>query len=710
MAFDTVERADPDREGTIAELEARLAALRAPAPPTAPIEPEAVPLPPRRRRKWLRWVLLAIALLFGYLAVTTPLGRALEPLPAPAMLLVSADGQPIARRGAMKLAPVEVADLPKHVPMAFVSIEDRRFYGHLGIDPKGIARAAWVNLRAGGVREGGSTITQQLAKTAFLTSDQNMTRKFREVLIAGWLEAWLTKDEILGRYMSSIYFGDGVYGIRAAARHYFGREPAALSISQAAMLAGIVKAPSRLAPTNDLRRARARAELVEAALVREGVITERQARLAKPAAILRRRAELPTGTYFADWAWPQARRVADADYGEVRVATTLDSKLQKIAVRAIGRARLGGAQAALVAMRPDGRVVAMVGGRSYKASRFNRATQAKRQPGSTFKLFTYLAAIRAGMRPDDMVRDDPITVGEWSPRNYDGRYRGTVSLADAFSRSSNVAAVRLQERVGREAVAKAARDLGIATPLTGEASLSLGTSDTTLLAMTAAYAAVADGRYPVRPRGVTDEGDAKGWFGLGGIADGLSRGRLRSGEAAAMRELLGDAIAKGTGRAARLSVPAFGKTGTTQDHRDAMFIGFAGEGEDALVVGVWVGHDDNRPMKGMTGGGVPARIWRDFMGPALGVRPAAAPRRPVPATPAPADIPEIPDEFVLPPEAADIERSAEEVGRAIERLGRDAPTIEDLETVAREGRRLAEEVGREAEQALEEPPPPEERQ
>ena len=698
------------RTGSVAELEPALPPLE-PFAPLRPLPPEAdtpLPLPPvKRRRRWWPWLLLAFGLFVAWLAVTTPLGRALEPLPAPAMLLVSADGQPIARRGAMKEAPVEVAALPKHVPLAFVSIEDRRFYDHLGIDPKGIARAAWVNVRAGSVREGGSTITQQLAKTAFLTADQNMVRKLREVLIAGWLEAWLTKDEILSRYMSSIYFGDGAYGLRAASRHYFGREPERLSIAQAAMLAGIVKAPSRLAPTNDLKGARARAELVEDAMVREGVITERQSFLAKPATILRRRAELPTGTYFADWVWPQARRVADADYGEVRVPTTLDASLQKLAVRTIGRASLGGAQAALVAMRPDGRVVAMVGGRSYKASRFNRATQAKRQPGSTFKLFVYLAAIRAGIGPDDSVEDRAVTVAGWSPKNYDGRYRGTISLRDAFSGSSNVAAVRLQERVGREAVAKAARDLGIVTPLTERPSLALGTSATTLIGMTAAYATIANGRYPVRPRGVPQDGDARAWYDIAGLA----RGRMTRRESEGLRDLLGATVGEGTGRAARLSVPAFGKTGTTQDHRDAMFIGFAGEGEDALVVGVWIGHDDNAPMKGMTGGGVPARVWRDFMGPALGLaRPAAAPRRvreapieiPMPGAPVEIDI-------VLPEEAADLERSASEIEKAVGRLGSEDARLEDLATVAREGRRIADRVGQGVEKAVREPEPPDER-
>jgi len=701
LNFEAAERVDPHRTVTIAELEARLASLKAePGAPAFPSDAGEV-APAGRRRRWWPWLLLALGLFVAWLAITTPLGRALEPLPAPAMLLVSADGQPIARRGSIKEAPVEVADLPRHVPMAFVAIEDRRFYGHPGIDPKGIVRAAWVNLRAGGVREGGSTITQQLAKTAFLTADQNMVRKLREVLIAGWLEAWLTKDEILGRYMSSIYFGDGVYGLRAASRHYFGREPERLSIAQAAMLAGVVKAPSRLAPTASLKLARARAELVEAAMVREGVITQRQSDLARPASVLRRRGDLPTGTYFADWVWPQARRVAEADYGEVRVATTLDADLQKLAVRTIGRASLGGAQAALVAMRPNGEVVAMVGGRSYKASRFNRATQAKRQPGSTFKLFVYLAAIRAGLTPDSEIEDAAITVAGWSPKNYDGRYRGTVSLREAFAASSNVAAVRLQERVGRDAVSKAVRDLGIRGDLTAEPSLALGTSATTLLEMTAAYAGIANGSWPVRPRGVPEAADAKAWYDL----SGLTRGRMGRRDTAAMREMLGAAITTGTGRAARLSVPAFGKTGTTQDHRDAMFIGFAGD----LVVGVWVGNDDNSPMKGVTGGGVPARIWRDFMASALRVT-AGAPVRA--ATPRAAEVapdrapPVIVDggETIFIEDFEEIERSAGEIGEAARRLGVESGAFEDVEAVAREGRRIIEDVRAEVEEGTAEPP------
>ena len=624
-------------------------APRAPgAPPpdyqAGSVPPAGGPVPPPRRRRlsWrvvkriLFWSFLLFLALVAWLAFTAPLGRALEPLPTPALLITDASGGPIARRGATKLAPVEIADLPAHVPAAFIAIEDRRFRSHLGLDPIGIARAMWRNLSAGSMREGGSTITQQLAKTAFLTSDRTFGRKARELLIAFWLEAWLSKDEILERYLSSIYFGDGTYGIRAASEHYFGHAPEKLTKAEAAMLAGLVKAPSRLAPTKNLKGARARAELVEAAMVRDGALTAAEARRLRAPRIVSKAGALPTGTYFADWVLPQAQAAAGADYGEQRVRTTLDGRLQRLAVRTISNAPLGQAQAALVAMRPDGQVVAMVGGRSYKSSPFNRATQARRQPGSTFKLFAYLAALREGMDPDDPVEDRPITIDGWSPKNNDGRYRGEITLRQAFAASSNVAAVRLAQAVGQGAVVRAARDLGVRSPLNAErASLPLGTSSVTLLEMTSAYASVAAGRWPVRARGLPDVAAERPWYDFTGARSG-SFGRNTLAE---LQDLLWSAANEGTGRAARLSVPTFGKTGTTQDNRDALFIGFAGD----LVVGVWVGRDDNGPVKGLTGGGLPARIWRDFTAGALRVDGAgtrrAPPRRAVeqPAAPANAE-------------------------------------------------------------------------
>ncbi len=381
-------------------------------------------------------------------------------------------------------------------PAAFVAIEDRRFYRHWGIDPRGIGRAMVANVQAGGVRQGGSTITQQLAKTSFLSSDRSYKRKAQEVIIAFWLEAWLTKEEILSRYLSSVYFGDGVYGLRAASNHYFGRSPENLNLAQSAMLAGVVQAPSRLAPTNNLKLAQARSKLVLRAMADTGAVSRSRANAATPARPIYRSSKVPTGTYFADWVSPSARDAFETDFGEVRVPTTLDADLQRLAVRAVSRAGIGDAQAALVAMRPDGRVVAMVGGKSYRDSPFNRATQARRQPGSAFKLFVYLAALRAGWTPDSKIEDRPITIDGWTPANNDGIYRGEITLREAFARSSNAATVRLSENVGRANVMRTARELGMTTSLPNSPSLALGTAGVSLLELTSAYAAVASGRYP----------------------------------------------------------------------------------------------------------------------------------------------------------------------------------------------------------------------
>jgi penicillin-binding protein 1A len=589
---------------------------------TGQVPPPAAKAQPLRRRWFFQWrwkhvafALIALFLLIvAWLAFTAPLSKSLQPIAAPSLTLLSAEGDPIARRGADIRQPVRIASLPDHVPQAFISIEDRRFNDHLGISPRGIARAAWRNLTAGGVREGGSTITQQLAKVSFLSSDRTAGRKLQEMLIAFWLEAWLTKEEILERYLSNVYFGDNVYGLRAASHHYFSRKPEDLSVGQAAMLAGMVKAPSRLAPTRNLKAARARAKVVIGAMVRDGALTRREARRIEPVRLkVERAAPVPTGTYFADWVLPLARARSDEGYGEQKVQTTLETRLQRLAVQTVRRAGLGKAQVALVAMRPDGRVVAMIGGKDYARSPFNRATQARRQPGSTFKLFVYLAALRSGMSPESVIQDRPLKIGTWEPKNYGNQYRGSLSLRDAFALSSNVAAVRLSERVGRENVIRAARDLGVTSPLSSNPSLALGTSGVTLLEMTRAYAALAADAYPVPARGLEEE-ERPWWKRLWDTATGSSRDSAFDD----LRELLFSVIDRGTGRTAALQVPAYGKTGTSQDSRDAIFIGFTKD----LVVGVWIGNDDNSPLGQMAGGGLPAKIWRDFMAGAVGTAPA----------------------------------------------------------------------------------------
>jgi penicillin-binding protein 1A len=572
----------------------------------------------RSRSKWW-WTgrgalagFAVLALLIGWLTITAPLSKSLEPIAPPQVTLLASDGTPIARQGAVVEAPVKVADLPPHVVEAFLAIEDRRFYSHWGVDPRGIARAAWTGYG------GGSTITQQLAKFTFLTPEQSLSRKAREALIAVWLEAWLTKDEILERYLSNAYFGDNQYGLRAASLHYFYRQPEKLRPEQAAMLAGLLQAPSRYAPTKHYDKAKKRMDLVVKSMVAAGYLTEAEAKaLPDPRIDVRTRDDnLPTGTYFADWALPLAREGMDASYSQAVLTTTLDSRLQALAGRIVARAPLGGAQVALVAMRRNGEVVAMVGGRDYGKSPFNRVTQAKRQPGSTFKTIVYLTALENGWEPDDTIPNTPITQGSYRPKNSREQYSDPITLEDAFAGSSNVAAVRLFQAVGSDKVIRTARRLGITAPMTeGDPSLALGTSSMTLMELTAAYAGIAANDYPVEPHAFA-RGEQGWWEWLTTRKDSMSRGTHED-----LEGMLRAAINRGTGRNAVLPVANFGKTGTTQDYRDALFVGYAGD----LVVGVWIGNDDNSPLKGVTGGSTPARIWRDFMRGALKIEAAPAP-------------------------------------------------------------------------------------
>jgi penicillin-binding protein 1A len=623
------------------DIDSRLAAFDAsyatrfpdnPAPWDAQSAPPASPKKPflgKTRWWWFSRLTAGLLLLFililMWLAVTAPMSKSLQPIAPPRITLLAADGTPIARNGAIVDRPVKVKQLPPHVTQAFLAIEDRRFYSHFGIDPRGLARAAWSNAFGSGIKQGGSTITQQLAKFTFLTPERSLTRKAREMLIAFWLESWLTKDEILERYLSNVYFGDNVYGLRAASLHYFYRQPERLTLSQSTMLAGLVQAPSRLAPTKNPQLAAKRAKLVLNAMVAAGFVTaEKAAATNIPSLDVRVRDTLPTGTYFADWAIPQARLLTENGYADVKITTTLDARLQNIARNVIARAAIGKAQVAMVAMRPNGEVVAMVGGRSYKDSPFNRVTQAKRQPGSTFKLFVYLAALRAGMTPDSMIADTPINEGPYRPKNAGDSYRGDISLRQAFARSSNVAAVRLYNEVGGKSVERAAKDLGISSPLTLDPSLALGSSGVTLLELTSAYAGVAANSWPVEARAF--KADEQGWFEW--MFSGLRSFDGRTHKM--LLDLLGATVTEGTAHNARLAIPSYGKTGTSQDNRDALFIGFAGD----LIVGVWIGNDDNSPLRGVNGGGLPARIWQDFMSQAVK---GAAPRR---VAPKPAPMPE----------------------------------------------------------------------
>lgn len=566
---------------------------------------------------------LSVLLLAGLLW-SLPLSTEFREPSRLALTIEDQDGRPIAHRGVSPGGSIALSTLPAHLPAAFVAFEDRRFRSHPGVDLLGIARATVVNLSAMSFREGASTLTQQLVKNAYLTPEKTLTRKLQEAVIALWLESHLSKDEILERYLNTVYLGAGAHGVDAATRRYFGKPAREVTLAEAAMLAGLAQAPSRTAPTVALGTAQQRAALVLDAMVDTGAITPEAATAAKaaPATLAIPPVAPASVAYPADWAAATARSLLGDASGSVAVRTTIDPDLQSLATTLVqgfidknGKDADAG-QAALVAMRPDGRVLAMVGGADHAASEFNRAVQARRQPGSLFKLFVYLAALQAGVRPEERVADSPITIAGWSPGNYTGRFHGAVTIREAFANSYNAAAVRLQERVGRERVIALARSMGVAGPLEPHPSLALGTSEVTLLEITSAFAAVRAGKARVRPRIV------EALATPGGLM--LDPRVEVSGPApwprAAMLDLLREAVEAGTGRNARLPVPAYGKTGTTQDSRDAWFVGFA----DDLVVGVWVGNDDGRPMREVTGGALPARLWHAFMVEALKGAPAAA--------------------------------------------------------------------------------------
>jgi 1A family penicillin-binding protein len=533
----------------------------------------------------------------------------------PALLLEAQNGEPLGRTGILKLPDATREQFPKHLIDAVLSVEDRRFYRHFGVDLIGIARALHRNLEAGQIVEGGSTITQQLIKMKYLGNDRSYARKLQEVLMAIAFELRHEKDEILTEYLNNVYMGDGAYGMPAAARLYFDKTPSELTVSEAAMLVGAIKSPSRLNPIHDLAAARARAGVVIDAMRANGILDEKAAKQAKaePAALNQSAAAAQARSWFADWTSVKATGLKDANAQSARMRTTLVPKLQRLAEQVVNDvlekhgARADASQAALVAMLPDGAVVAMVGGRDYHQSQFNRAAEANRHPGSAFKLFVYLAALRKGYMPEDIVDAGPVSIGGWRPENYGGRNYGAVTLAEAFSRSINTAAVHLAMRVGLQNVIAAARDLGIDAPLKPYPSLALGAVGVSLVDLTGAFASVRAGRR-VEPRGVATLGTGEGTHlrAVDGIpADGMPLGHERN----AMIALLQRVVENGTGRRAALDGFAAGKTGTSQDYRDAWFIGF----NESLVTGIWVGNDNNSPMKRVVGGTLPAIIWHRFM-------------------------------------------------------------------------------------------------
>jgi penicillin-binding protein 1A len=531
----------------------------------------------------------------------------------PSVTLTAADGSLLATSGDLYGETVRLRDLPAHVPAAFIAIEDRRFRDHGGLDLIGVGRALVANVTAGRVVQGGSTLTQQLAKNLFLTPERSLRRKVQEALLALWLEHRFTKDELLTIYLNRVYLGAGTFGVDAAARLYFGVPAQRLTPGQAAVLAGLPKAPSRLNPRVNPSAAVARAVEVLEAMVETGALPAAAA-LQEAERIRFPPAPSRDAGWFADWVRDGMADRAPRNT-DLLLRTTLDPRLQaaveaRLEALLAGPGRAAGVrQGAIVALdAATGAVRAMAGGRDYRTSPFNRATQARRQPGSAFKPFVFLAAIEAGARPDDLVADGPLTLGGWSPGNGTWRSRGEITLEDALAHSVNTAAVRLLQRAGGpRPVAAVAERLGLPGPFPREASLALGTTEVTLLDLVAAYAAFGNGGHRVTPFGIAEaraEGRAVPWTTPPRTA------AIAPDTAEAMRRMMAATVARGTGRAAAPpGIAVAGKTGTTQDNRDAWFIGLAG----GLAMGVWLGNDDATPMDGVAGGGLPARLFRDIL-------------------------------------------------------------------------------------------------
>jgi penicillin-binding protein 1A len=612
-------------------------------PPRQSRRPRAARRPRRlfvRLLKFVFLLLLWVAILgggtIGYFALTLPdtsqLGVSLR---RPTVTILAEDGSTLANLGDLFGEPLILKQMSPFLPQAVIATEDRRFYRHFGIDPIGLLRAAIIDLRARHVVQGGSTISQQLAKILFLTPERSLSRKMRETLLALWLEHRFAKDQILEIYLNRVYLGAGTYGVDAAAHRYFNKSAREVSLYEAAVIAGLLKAPSRFSPANDKARAAQRAEQVLANMADAGFITTAQAQTAaqqKPQ--LAKTPSLSRGSrYFADWIVDQIDGFSGTQDRDLVVTTTLDPKMQAAGEKSISdtldrngdKYEVG--QGALVAMTPDGAIRVMVGGDDYADSQFNRATQALRQPGSSFKPVVYLAAIERGLKPTDHFIDQPIRIGKWEPHNFENKYRGDVSVADAIALSLNSVAAQVVQRVGVNNVIATARQLGITADIGADASIALGTSEVSLIELTAAYAPFASGGTGAWPYGIVEIRDAHG--GVIYRRDGSGPGRvIDPGIAGTMNQLLSGVIGYGTGKAAKLDRPAAGKTGTTQDSRDALFIGYTAD----LVCGVWFGNDDDSPMKNVTGGTLPAHAWHDFMS----VATHGMPVRPLPGENGPA--------------------------------------------------------------------------
>jgi penicillin-binding protein 1A len=576
------------------------------------------------------WAVIAVIGVLVWIGVHLPPIQSLEiPKRPPSVLIVGVNGATLATRGDMGGAAVPLRELPDYVPKAFIAIEDRRFYSHHGVDPLGIMRAVVADILHRGGTQGGSTITQQLAKNLFLTQERTISRKLQEVALAFWLEHKFTKAQIIELYLNRVYFGSGAYGVEAAAQRYFGKSARQLTLAEAALLAGLVQSPSRLAPSHNPDGAERRARLVLTDMAEQKLVGEDAVRLAlaHPARAVRA-AGAGSVNYVADWVMDAVNDIVGSFDQDIVVETSIDPALQAAAERALTDTlaqkgeKLGVGEGALVAMTPDGIVRALVGGKSYAESQFDRAIAAKRQPGSAFKPFVYLTALEHGLTPDTVREDGPITVKGWKPENYEHEYMGPVTLTQALANSLNTVSVRLTLEFGPAAVIRTAYRLGISSPLEPNASIALGTSEVSPLELVSAYAPFANGGFAISPHVIERVRSADGKTLYARATQALGR-IVDTRYVAMMNSMLHETLVSGTAR--RADFPgwlAAGKTGTSQDFRDAWFIGYTSQ----LVTGVWLGNDDNSPTRKATGGGLPVEVWSHFMKTAhQGVAPSALP-------------------------------------------------------------------------------------
>lgn len=534
------------------------------------------------------------------------------------IVVKASDGSVIGRYGESKGKNITVDNMPPLLVQAVLATEDRRFYSHPGIDILGISRAMMTNISRGRFVQGGSTITQQLAKNLFLTHQRKLKRKIQEALLAIWLERQLTKDEILSAYMNRVYLGSGTYGFEAAAQLYFNKSARDVNLREAAVLAGLLKAPSRYSPHNSIELAKKRSDVVLNAMKDAGYISDEDtADQAAMALILPHRVSNAESNirYFTDWVIDGLDDLVGRPDMDLIIETTLDARLQKNAqntlVNAIDQAddMQFVSQGAILSMRPDGAIIAMVGGYDYGQSQFNRVTQAKRSPGSAFKPFVFLAAIEKGWDAKDKILDSPITTGEYRPKNFAGQYYGTVDLETAMAKSMNTATVRLAQEIGIKSVMNTAKKVGIISKMERDLSLALGSSGISILEMGTAYSTLANGGYRVFPYTITRITNSNGRVLYTRKNNISHQAIIRSKHVKELSFMMRSVINNGTGKNAKLPFPAQGKTGTSQDSRDAWFVGYT----DKMVSVVWLGNDDNSPMRQITGGGLPASIWKTVM-------------------------------------------------------------------------------------------------